>query len=207
MSRQLADIGLVHGAGFEFRDGMQLASMATEARALQAVQLVRSGQIGHVVLSGYGPLEDGDYKNSEAEQMWRIMREYHIPHSQVSLEEKSTSTLGNWVLSAEVIESLGNWKTVIGITDRAHAHRALPLGVFVADKSRFELMGYASSLDIGDRSAHLREKAGRIVTQKFINDNRETERSELLANYAEFKQKYSLQRAKKLLHLKNGFSY
>jgi len=208
MSRQLADIGLVHGAGFEFRDGMQLASMATEARALQAVQLIESGQIGHVVLSGYGPLDGVKQKKSEAELMWNIMRSYHMPSSKMSLDNdpSSTSTLGNWVNAAEIIEDRGA-ETVVVITDKAHARRALLIGHFVACKSEFDLVGYQSSIEIGGVSAHVREIVGSLMTQKFINDNGHTERGELLANYAEFKQKYSLQHVKELLHLKKGFSY
>jgi|GEM_PF-2615325 len=208
MSRQLADIGLVHGAGFEFRDGMQLASMATEARALQAVQLIESGQIGRVVLSGYGPLDGVKQKKSEAELMWTIMRSYHIPSCKMSLDDdpSSTSTLGNWVNAAEIIED-GGAETVVGITDKAHARRALLIGHFVASKSEFDLVGYQSSIEIGGVSAHVREIAGSLVTKKFIRDNKDADRGDLLEKYQQFKRASKVQHVKELLHLKKGFSY
>lgn len=108
-----------------------------------AEYLLENPQTKAVLSGGQGPGED----ITEAECMYRYLREAGIEKERLLLEDESTSTLENLQFSAEVIEMDGNisaFESKVGIlSNNFHVYRALRLG---------EKMGYEDFYGIAARS-------------------------------------------------------
>ncbi len=199
MKGLVAEVGLVHGSGFDVIDGLNQMSDATRLNAARAGQLLLDGSVESVICSGRGPVAGEAYGTTEARLMADFLVGMGIPNSQIELEDTSTSTMGNWARSAPIIESLGA-ETVMGITAKVNQSRMQRIGNFVADRSSFELVGYTASGQRATAVEQLREVIGRNMTHHFLARNSETPIHDLPEAYEVYKSQFGLVTLKKFLN-------
>jgi uncharacterized SAM-binding protein YcdF (DUF218 family) len=201
---RIADVGVVHGAGFDFIDGVQSASPATEANAVKAASLIQGKHVGTIICSGYGPLEGVEQPKSEAILMADILIAAGVDAGSIEVEERSCSTLANWVLSAEIIENLSDVEKVIGVASRTQVPRSMILGQFVAAKSTYEFVGNVpadtTKNPLGTMKDRSREFFARAMTWEFIRQHRNTPRRDLIRAYDDYKTRTGMKRFKKQAH-------
>jgi uncharacterized SAM-binding protein YcdF (DUF218 family) len=97
-----------------------VASPALARRANHAAHLYHAGKTGHIIACG----AVGKHPPSEARVIRDICTGLGVPAAAISLEERSTNTIGNIRFSLPFLEQLGS-TTVIIATDAYHAPRAL----------------------------------------------------------------------------------
>lgn len=191
MNTLTAQVGLIHGSGFELRNGQQELSTASRANAYMAALLLLNNSVETVVCSGRGPVDGVNYRRSEADLMADYVYDAVRPvlgykaADRIDKEEQSTSTIGNWAHSAELIEVLGD--TVLGITAKVNIPRMQAIGQYVAAESKFELVGYQPSLMQSRPRDYARETVMRKVTNAFFAKHADVPLSELETAYNEYK--------------------
>jgi uncharacterized SAM-binding protein YcdF (DUF218 family) len=144
-------------------------------RVLVTLDLLRSGRVKSVLVSGTSWVPAAGEGETEARRVARDLERWGIDPSRIVVEEASRNTRENAVDSAKVIASRG-WKTILLVTSAAHMERARgcfrAVGLDVdtratdfesydAAKRRVGLMPRASSLAASTAAIH--EYAGRIV--------------------------------------------
>jgi hypothetical protein len=195
MNMRQAEVALLHGSGLKIIENEVRPSLETLRVASAGERLIRAGKVEKLVLSGHGPVPD-DSPTTEAGIMADILIRGGINHRYMELDEISTSTLGNWVQSADIIEELGD--TVIGVGRRLQEPRSRMLGSFVAGKRpvSFEVVGYEgiaeetrlkTLLDLGREALLLSFSAA------FIIQNKNTPFIQLEGAYDEMKKSFGLQ--------------
>jgi uncharacterized SAM-binding protein YcdF (DUF218 family) len=173
------DVVIVLGGVMEQRkpwmdDGRDLTGAAE--RLTRAFELLRSGQVQQVLLSG-GLLDAGPGVPSEAEQLAAMLLGWGVPAERIAVETRSRNTHENAVESARLVAERG-WRRVLLVTSAAHMPRAL--GTFhraglSPDALPVDYRGGAEGAGAGVQawlpraaelelsSAALRELAGRVV--------------------------------------------
>ncbi len=101
--------------------GLELNEAAD--RYVRAFELVRSGRVRHLLLSG-GLIRADAGEPSEAERAAAKLAEWGVPRDRLVVEGHSRNTRENAVLSAQVIRERG-WKSLLLVTSAAHMPRAL----------------------------------------------------------------------------------
>jgi uncharacterized SAM-binding protein YcdF (DUF218 family) len=89
-------------------------------RTMHAVQLARTGAVGHLLLTG----GVGRHPPSEASVMRSVAERAGIEPSRLVVEERATSTLESARECARIITARG-WTRVLVVTDRYHLARSL----------------------------------------------------------------------------------
>jgi uncharacterized SAM-binding protein YcdF (DUF218 family) len=89
-------------------------------RTMHAVELARSGAVGHLLLTG----GIGRHPPSEASVMRTIAQRAGVPASRLVLEETAATTLESARACAPIIAARG-WTRVLIVTDRYHLARSL----------------------------------------------------------------------------------
>lgn len=199
MSNLQAEVGLVHGSGFEVINGIQVISEGSQLNAIKAAELLTIGSIERVICSGKGPVQGCAYMTTEAKLMADELIQMGFSHKLIELEEDSTSTVANWANSAPIIEDLGA-SSVLGITARSSIWRMRKIGEFVAEKSEFAVAAYAPS-DVRPRlKDYARELAMLFATDRFIKLNLDTPVNELPEAYEIYKSATGLNTVKDFVH-------
>lgn len=199
MKRLVAEVGLIHGSGFEVVNGMNDMSGSTRHNAIKAAELLSEGTLEKVICSGRGPVAGESYATTEAQLMADFLVRSGIHSSRIELEDTSTSTISNWVRSAPIIEGLGA-ETVMGITAAVNIGRMQRIGSFVSDKSTFDLVGYTPSGHRATPGEQAREVIGRGMTRHFLAVNSETPVSALDETYETYKSQFGLVALKRFLN-------
>lgn len=199
----VADIGLIHGAGFNLDGEVPKISRGSRLGADRAASLMLDGSIETIICSGLGPNQGNLYQTSEARTMANYLLGIGIPHHRIALEEESTSAVGNWTHSSRLISDLGA-ESVIAITARPNIPRMNLIGNFVAERSDFELVGYAGSALRRYVKDYAREAVVGRLTKRFLADNQDTPIDELESAYEDFKSKIGLAAIKRLMHGNHG---
>lgn len=194
-----AQVGLIHGSGFDTVEGIQRISEDSRFNAERAAQLLAEGRIEHAICSGRGPITGVTYPLSEAELMADELLSYGIHPSKIEIEETSTSAVGNWVHSVPIIQAL-KAETVLGITGGVNVRRMYRIGEFVAARSDFKTVGYAPS----DAKAHIkdyiRELGVDIMTRRFLATEQDCAVDQLDEAYEAYKARSGMSAIKKFLH-------
>jgi uncharacterized SAM-binding protein YcdF (DUF218 family) len=89
-------------------------------RVNHGVELYKKGLAGTLLFTGGDDTEDG---SNEAETMKEIAVKQGIPESSVALENHSTSTYENFMLSKKIMDTHG-WKSAVVVTEPFHSPRA-----------------------------------------------------------------------------------
>jgi uncharacterized SAM-binding protein YcdF (DUF218 family) len=111
------DVAIVLGAQV-LPDGRP--SPALLRRVAHAVALVRSGRVGHLLMSG-GPVA---HPVPEAQVMRHLALVAGLPPDRVHVETQSRDTIGNARLSAPILAAQG-WTRLLVVSDSFHLPRAL----------------------------------------------------------------------------------
>lgn len=199
MNGLVAEVGLIHGSGFEVVNGINQMSDATRFNATKAAELLHTRSIERVICSGRGPVAGERYGTTEAQLMADFLVAGGFSSSLIEIEDTSTSTMGNWVRSAPIIEGLGAG-TVAGITASVNKSRMQRIGGFVADRSTFDLVGYVPSGQKASAGECAREIIGRNMTRHFLAINGETPVSTLDEAYEAYKSQFGLVALKRFLN-------
>ena len=199
MNTLVAEVGLVHGSGFEIIDGIYQMSAGTRLNAVKAAQLLYDGSLEKVICSGRGPVQGDNYGSTEAQLMADFLVGAGFASGQIEIEDRSTSTIGNWTKSAPIIEDL-DAESVMGITARVNKGRMQLIGDFIADRSTFELVGYSSSEQKNKAKDYAREFIGRNTTRRFLAANLETPIDSLDEAYEKYKTQLGLAALKRFVH-------
>jgi DUF218 domain len=199
MSGLTAEIGLIHGSGFEVVDNRLTLSPGSRLNAERGAELLSTKAIERVICSGRGPVYGVDYQSSEAQLTADHLISLGIHHQQIEVESSSTSAVGNWAKSAPIVLELGA-TSVMGISGKVTKHRMHMIGDFVADKSGFELVGYSPSEIKGRPKDYARELIMGGATWLFLTINPETPIDSLEEAYQEYKGYLGLAKIKKIVH-------
>ena len=200
MSNTIAEVGLVHGSGFENIEGTYFMSSGSRANADKSLELLQDGTIEKVVCSGRGPIQDDRQKYSEASLMADHLIRAGVPVRFIEVEDTSTSAVGNWTNSAPIIEHVLGAESVIGITAKPNINRMHLIGSFVAARSNFELIGYSPSDMQSKFKDYFREFINFRIHLRFLSANNDTPISQLSENYEEFKSELGLAILKNFVH-------
>lgn len=199
MNTSVAEVGLVHGSGFEVIDGEYRMSAGTRYNAERAAQLLSDKSLGKVLCSGRGPVRDQEYPASEAQLMADFLVEEGFAGSQIEVEDLSTSAIGNWARSAPILREL-DATSVMGVTAKVNISRMRRIGDFVASRSDFELVGYTPSAQRARVGELGRELIVRNLTRRFLAANTETPIDCLEGAYEAYKSRFGLVALKRYLH-------
>lgn len=199
MQRPLAQFGIVHGSGFEVVDGTYRLFGGSLYNAAAAAQLLTDGSIERVVCSGRGPVEGENYGTSEAQLMADYLIAGGINSNRIEIEDKSTSSFGNWARSASILDE-ANAETVLGIAASVCVGRFKLIGDFVASKSSFELVGYTPSNEKTTPKGFTRELLMRNLTRHFLGQNPDISIDALEESYEKYKAHFGLVALKKFIH-------
>ncbi len=130
MSKPIAQVGLVHGGGIErvpYAEDMFQLQPGSIARIGRGIELLQAGSVERLVLSG-GNAHGDDLPQTEAGLMADIaVTAAGIPAAKIIVEEKSSSTIGNWANSLGIFADEGI-ESVVGITGRVARPRAQGIG-------------------------------------------------------------------------------
>ncbi|MEP2716712.1 YdcF family protein, partial [Pseudophaeobacter sp.] len=107
------------------------ASPTLRRRTLRAVDLLKTGQVSHVICSG----GLGQNPPSEAEVMRQICAAEGVADDCILLEDQSHTTIENLANSRAILAALGNPDVVI-VTDHYHKWRALLVARHLALQAR-----------------------------------------------------------------------
>lgn len=196
MNKLDAQVGLIHGADFTVQDGVPHMSPATRANAETGLRLLETGRIERVICSGRGPLDGVEYPVSEAKLMADYLMQAGIKPRYIETEEQSSTTVGNWAYSAEILQQLGA-ETVCGVTAAPNIMRMQAIGRFVARRADFVVTGYEPSDAPVATKDYVREAGVGLMTGIFLGMNRHTPLSELEPAYIEFKNRTGMNRVKR----------
>jgi hypothetical protein len=201
MSSAIAEVGLVHGSGFENIEGTYFMSSGSRANADKSLELLQDGTIEKVVCSGRGPIQDDRQKYSEASLMADHLIRAGVPVRFIEVEDTSTSAVGNWANSAPIIQHQLNADSVIGISAKPNIKRMHIIGSFVAARSDFELVGYSAS-DMRPRPKDYPREIISVygITLPFLSANGDTPISDLSEAYEEYKSRLGLAYLKRYIH-------
>lgn len=111
-----ADAIVVLGARVR-EDGQ--AGQGLQMRVLHAVRLYKKGVAPKIITTG----GVGDHPPAEAEVAARLAMRNGVPHSDILVENKSTSTWENATYAAAICKQRG-WKSVVLVSDPFHLWRA-----------------------------------------------------------------------------------
>ncbi|MGH7234595.1 MAG: ElyC/SanA/YdcF family protein, partial [Candidatus Saccharimonadales bacterium] len=106
MHNTLAEVGLVHGSGFEVIGDTYAMSTGSRLNAERAAMLLSAKCLEKVICSGRGPVQDENYGATEAQLMADYLIRAGFEHSQIEVEDMSTSAVGNWANSASIISEI-----------------------------------------------------------------------------------------------------
>jgi hypothetical protein len=201
MHAPIAEVGLIHGSGFEVVDGGFCLGDGSRFNAEKAAQLLGDGSIEKVICSGRGPVQGEEYATSEARLMADHLVNAGVASSQIEVEDGSTSSLGNWTMSVPVLSEL-NATSVIGVASSACVGRLELIADFVAAQSDFEFVGYCPSEEEVTMKCFTRELINRNLMRHFLTANADTPIELLSDAYEAYKARLGLVTLKKLLHRK-----
>lgn len=205
MSRLLSQVGVIHGAGIDIQGTVTAMTPGTQANAETALELLTEGLIDRVICSGRGPLENMAYESSEAGLMADYLFRHGVRTKSIDVEDQSTTAIGNWALSAEIIKDLGA-ETVLGITAKPDIRRMRKIGKFVSQRADFELIDYWSSHAPAGIKDYVRESGMYILTGMFLDNNLDTPLPELEAAYIAFKNDTGVGALKRLVHRRSAWA-
>lgn len=196
MNKLDAQVGLIHGADFTVQDGMPHMSPATRANAEAGYGLLQAARIERIICSGRGPLDGVEYPVSEAKLMADYLVRAGVEPELIEIEEQSSTTVGNWAYSAEILQRLGA-ETVCGVTAAPNIMRMQAIGRFVARRADFVVTGYEPSDAPVAAKDYVREAGVGLITGIFLGMNRHTPLSELEPAYIAFKNRTGMNRVKR----------
>jgi uncharacterized SAM-binding protein YcdF (DUF218 family) len=184
---KIADIALVHGAGYRITgEGLPVPSITTQLRVDLASRVLEEAQVDKVLVCGRSANGTEACKATEALVMSQALQEHGIPEDLILLEDSSVSTLGNIALGLCIAQAKEH-ESFIGITSSLHYLRAFETAKFVAPKSRVELRGYLSAPEPPKLTSRTRELAQRVMLRGFINKHHDTNLESLADAYEVYK--------------------
>ncbi len=204
MAVPLAQVGLVHGSGFELAYNIPVISYGSRYNADRAAELLLAGSIDKVICSGRGPVYGEDYPVTEAKLMADYLVAQDVDHNKIVVEDTSTSSVANWAYSVPIIQSLEATR-VLGIAAKLCVPRMQKIGDFVAFRSGFDVVGYVPSAESSRPKGFIRELLVGEVTRRFLADNLNTSVDGLGKAYEEYKAQIgiaglNLATAKRFIH-------
>ncbi|WP_442604029.1 YdcF family protein [Paenibacillus sp. KN14-4R] len=118
-----ADVGIVLGAAL-WKD---VPSPGLAERLDHAADLYTKGVFSQIIVSGG---MDAGGMITEAEGMKRYLINKQVPESNISLEDRSTSTYENLLFSKQIMNE-HNWQSAVIVTHHYHGARALDIANFL----------------------------------------------------------------------------
>ena len=140
MSSYSAEVGLIHGSGFEVIGDTYRMTTGSHLNAERAAELLSAKSLEKVICSGRGPVQGENYGTTEAKLMADYLIGAGFEHSRIEVEDTSTSAVGNWVKSTPILYELGA-TSAMGVSAKVNIRRMQLIGLFVAERSDFELVG------------------------------------------------------------------
>jgi vancomycin permeability regulator SanA len=199
MNKIVADVALVHGAGFELEGSRPIASAYTRAQTLLGVDMLEQGSVEALVFCGRGPNLDDVYTTTEADMMKRIALDAGVPEVKIFTETESVSTLGNWAYGAIIASSLGV-ERIVGVSRPSHFRRANMCAEFVTRRTGLQLVGYKLIDEDIRLSSRARELGQVALINRFLNHNQSTPVNELPDLYEKAKSPLKLNAIKRFLY-------
>lgn len=198
-----AQVALVHGGGIYPTPYGYRLEPGSEARADHAVSLYLAKHVEKLLFSGGNAHGDDLGGVSEACLMAdRAVAVRGVSAKDVYVEDRSSSTVGNWANSAAVMRDEG-FESVLGVTGRKASVRAEWTGNFLAEVYGLglEIVRYSPSRETEGLRAVPRELASAVMSRQCLYEAHDqgVELPDLDAFYQAWKARYGLAHAKRIL--------
>lgn len=182
MSNRIADVALVHGAGFESQG---VASRYSLAQAELGARLLEDGFVDQLIVCGKGPNTSERYELSEAELMKVHITNFGVDSSRVSLEDQSANTLGNLVYGSLVAREM-NAESLIGVSRPSQKPRAVIAARHVLPRAGIKLQGYKVIEEDVKASSIVREACQLPLLYVYLQTHRKDDLEDLAEGYTKF---------------------
>jgi uncharacterized SAM-binding protein YcdF (DUF218 family) len=197
-----AQVALVHGGGvYPTADGYRL-ERGSEARTDHAVALLQAGHVEGLLFTGGNAHGDDLGGVSEAGLMADRAVFQRVPASQITIEDVSSSTIGNWANSAVILERDGV-ESVLGVTSRIAAWRAEWIGRFLTETRGLplEVVRYSTSHEPEGVRAVPREMMSMVMSRQCLYKayDEKVELPKLDEFYRAWKAQYRLGHVKRVI--------
>lgn len=160
MRHPVAQVGLIHGGGIEpvpYASDVYQLQPGSVARAERGVELFEAGAVDRLLFSG-GNAHGHNLSVTEAQLMADSAVRSGVPASRIETEPTSSSTIGNWGNSLEILQEMGA-ESVLGVTGRIARPRAYGIGMALIRHYGIdiELTGYWTTKEPASPDAMVRE--------------------------------------------------
>jgi uncharacterized SAM-binding protein YcdF (DUF218 family) len=200
MNRLIADIGLVHGAGFESHG---VASGYSLAQAELGAHLVEDGAVENIIVCGRGPNTTDTYEYSEAELMKMHLIQQGVDEDVVHIEDMSSNTLGNLVYGSKVAKDIGA-ESLVGVSRPSQKPRALLAARYVLPRTGIDLRGYRTIEEDVKLTSVGRELLQVSLLEIYLQTHRRKSPVELAVGYTSFIEWTRLSKVKKARYKKGS---
>ena len=186
MSKLIADVALVHGAGFET---CGVASQYSLRQAELGGELLEQDKVQAIVLSGMGPNATDNYQSSEAALMERHLLGLGVDPSKIFLDELSANTLSNLVYGSRVARDIGA-ESLVGVSRTTQRNRATLAAKSVVPRFGIDFNGYRIIEEDVKWTSVVREIVQISLLEMYLKTHKNDALFDLAEGYTAFIDKY-----------------
>jgi uncharacterized SAM-binding protein YcdF (DUF218 family) len=200
MNKLIADVGLVHGAGFESHG---IASKFSLAQAELGARLLEDGAVESIIVCGRGPNATDTYEYSEAELMKMHLVQQGADEELIHIEDLSSNTLGNLVYGSDIARGIGA-ESLLGVSRPSQKPRALLAARYILPRTGIDLKGYSVIEEDVKLTSVGRELLQIPLLEIYIQTHRRKSPTELAEGYTSFIKWTRLSEVKKARYKKGS---
>lgn len=198
------DIGIAFGSGLNRGTGGEILPelhVASELNVDTAVRLFNDkDRFDNILFAGGHPMQDdASVDFSEASLMRDRAVRSHVPMGRMVLESNSTSTIGGWALSMNLLQKhMPDVRSVTAIATAPHMARVKRIGEHMSERTGIQVEYISSSTLLQPGIKRLvSEPIAIMTTVSFLNQYGDIELEDMPQVYEEFKNRSGINSAKR----------